>query len=141
MYKWYHRIFVFVWLTSLSMIISRSIHVASNGIILFFFYGWIIFSCIMHYIFSSIPQLMDIYLGCFHVLAIIKSAAVNIVGVFIFLNYGFLWIYAHEWDCWVIWLFYILVLKYPPYCPPRWLHQFTFPSTHVLSSYISLEVK
>ena len=28
--------FVFVWLTSLSMIISRSIHVAENGIISFF---------------------------------------------------------------------------------------------------------
>ena len=30
-------IFVFLWLTSLSMIISRSIHVAENGIISFFF--------------------------------------------------------------------------------------------------------
>ena len=29
-------IFVFVWLTSLCMIISRSIHVAVNGIISFF---------------------------------------------------------------------------------------------------------
>ena len=31
---WY---FVFVWLTSLSVIISRSIHIAANGIISFFF--------------------------------------------------------------------------------------------------------
>ena len=30
-------IFVFLWLTSLSMIISRSIRVAANGIISFFF--------------------------------------------------------------------------------------------------------
>ena len=29
-------IFVFLWLTSLSMIISRSIHFAANGIISFF---------------------------------------------------------------------------------------------------------
>ena len=29
--------FVFLWFTSLSMTISRSIHVASNGIISFFF--------------------------------------------------------------------------------------------------------
>ena len=35
--KWYHMICVFVYLTSLSMIISRSIHVAANGIISFFF--------------------------------------------------------------------------------------------------------
>ena len=33
-------------LTSLSMTISRSIHVAANGIISFFFYGWVMFDCI-----------------------------------------------------------------------------------------------
>ena len=32
-------VFVFLFLTSLSMIISRPIHVATNGIILLFFYG------------------------------------------------------------------------------------------------------
>ena len=35
-------VFVFVWLTSLSTIISRSIHVAANGIVSFLFYGWVI---------------------------------------------------------------------------------------------------
>ena len=35
-YKWYHVIFVFVWLSSLSMTISRPIHVVANGIISFF---------------------------------------------------------------------------------------------------------
>ena len=35
-YKWYHMVFLFLWLTSLSLTISRSIHVAANGIILFF---------------------------------------------------------------------------------------------------------
>ena len=30
--KWYHMIFVFVWLTSLSMISPRSIHVGANDI-------------------------------------------------------------------------------------------------------------
>ena len=30
-------VFIFVWLTSLSMIISRFIHVAANGIFSFFF--------------------------------------------------------------------------------------------------------
>ena len=34
--KWYHMIFVLVWLSSLSIIISRSIHFAANGIIPFF---------------------------------------------------------------------------------------------------------
>ena len=39
MCKWYNRVFIFLFLTflvSLSMIISRSIHVAANGIISFF---------------------------------------------------------------------------------------------------------
>ena len=44
-YKWYHMIFVFLWLTSLSMTICRYIHVAATDIILFFFfYGWVVFS-------------------------------------------------------------------------------------------------
>ena len=34
---------VFVWLTSLSMIISRSIHVAANDVISFFFYQFSLF--------------------------------------------------------------------------------------------------
>ena len=38
-------IFVFVWLTSLSMIISRSTHVAADGIISVF-HGWVIFHCV-----------------------------------------------------------------------------------------------
>ena len=35
--SWPNRIFIFLWLASLSMIISRSMHVAANGIISFFF--------------------------------------------------------------------------------------------------------
>ena len=35
-HKWYHVVLVFFWLTSLSMIISRTIHVATNSIISFF---------------------------------------------------------------------------------------------------------
>ena len=39
-------IFVFFCLTSLTVIISRSVHDAANGILSFFFNGWIIFHCI-----------------------------------------------------------------------------------------------
>ena len=37
-------------------------------------------------------------LGCFYILAIVISAAVNI-GVYVSLNYGFAWIYAQELGC------------------------------------------
>ena len=47
----------------------------------------------------------DGLLGCFHVLAIINSAAMNI-GVHVSLNFGFLGVYAQQWDCWVIWQLY-----------------------------------
>ena len=59
-YKWYHMMFVFHCLTSLSTIISRSIHVVANGIISFFL--WL--SNIPWYICTTfslpIPLSMDI---------------------------------------------------------------------------------
>ena len=60
----YKHSFTFsVWLISLSIIPSRSIHFVTNGKILFFFYCWVIF----HYIY--VPQLLyplvyNIYVNC-----------------------------------------------------------------------------
>ena len=83
------------------MINSRSMHVvAKNNIISFFFMANIpLYICICHiFIHSSVGGC----LGGFHALAVVNSVAMN-WGTSIFLNYGFLWLYAQEWDCWIIW--------------------------------------
>ena len=47
---------------------------------------------------------VDGHLGCFHVLAIVNSAAMDIGVACIFSNYGFLWIYTQEWYYWIIYM-------------------------------------
>ena len=65
-----------VWLTSLSMIISRSIHVATNGISSFFLMPeWysVVYMFHIFFIHSSVNG----HLGGFHVLATVNSAVMN----------------------------------------------------------------
>ena len=78
-YKWYHVVLsLSFWLTSLSMIVFRSIPVAANGITLFFFLRLSIISFYMsiHHVFF-IHSFIHRHLGCFHVLGVVNSAAVT----------------------------------------------------------------
>ena len=79
------------------MTTSRSIHVAANGIILFLFMAEKYPIVSMHHIFL-IHFSMDRHLGCFQVLAIVNSAAVNTGAYVSFQIMVFFQIYAQEWD-------------------------------------------
>ena len=38
---------------------------------------------------------------------------------------------TQQWNCWIIWQLYFQFLEEPPYCFPKWPHQFTFlPTVH-----------
>ena len=69
-------VYFFVWLTSLSMIISKSIHVAANGI-LSFFYDWVASIVYMYHKILT-HSFVNGQLSCFHVLVVaLFSAAMN----------------------------------------------------------------
>ena len=81
-YKWAHVVFVFFFLTSLSLRISSCIHVAAKGLISFFFYGWVVFHYIHMYHIFFIHSPVNGHSGGFHVLALVNSTSMNIGACF-----------------------------------------------------------
>ena len=82
-HRWVISFDICLWLSSLSMIISRSIHVAANGIISLFFL-WLssiplcVCLCVWYIYMYKWYISVCLGLGCFHVLAIVDSAAMSI---------------------------------------------------------------
>ena len=85
------------------------------------------------------PVVYQWALGLFLCLGYRKRCCYEHWDMCIFSNQSFrlFWIYAQEWDCWVIWQFYFQVFKEPPYFSPQWLYQFTFPPTVYQASLFS----
>ena len=90
------------------------------------FYGLVVFHCIYYHIFF-IYSSVNGHLGCFHVLVIVNSAAMNTgmhvsFRIMFFSRYmprsGIAGSYGNR---------FFQFFKETPYCSPQWLHQFTFP--------------
>ena len=43
---------------------------------------------------------------------------VELWGIRVSFNSGFLGVYAQQWDCWVVWQFYFQFFKESPHCSP-----------------------
>ena len=68
----------------------------------------------MYYVFC-IHSSVNGHIGCFHILFFLNSATVNIKHACIFSNLSFVWIYAQEWYCWIIWQLYFWFSEEPSY--------------------------
>ena len=78
-----------LWFISLTVIASKSIHVANGKVV--FFNNWVVLHCIyVPHLYSSVDE----HLSCIHILAIVSNAAINLRLYVFFLIIFFSW-YIH----------------------------------------------
>ena len=97
------------WLTSLCIISSSFIHLIRTDSNVFF-NGWLIFHCVY------VPQLSYPFIcwwtsRLFPCPGYYKQCCNEYWGTCVSFNSGFLGVYAQQWDCWVIWQFYLQFFK------------------------------
>ena len=90
-------IFVFLCLTYFTQYGSPQVHSCCCKWHYFILFLWPNNSSIYMYHIFFIQSSLVGCIGCFHVLAVVNSASTN-MGCIIFLNYGFAWIGASEWN-------------------------------------------
>ena len=121
-----------------SIIGSRFIHLIRTNSNVFFFIAeqYSIVMYVPHLLCPSLCQWTFRLLPC---PGYYKQCCSKLWGACIFWNYDFIWIYAQEWDCWIIWQLYFQFLKEHPNCFSQWLYQFieTFPPTVQEGSFFS----
>ena len=77
------------------MALSSFVHIAANGSVSFFLMAKYYSIVYMHHIFFIHPSVNGRF-GCFRILVIVNSAAVN-TGVHVSFSIMFFWLYAWEW--------------------------------------------
>ena len=114
-YEWYQMMFVvFHYLISHSMINSRSIQFAANGIVSFFL--WL--SNIPLYVCATSPLSIPVdgHLGFFHCLNYCEKCCSEHRGASVFLNYSFFLLRAQEWIARSYGISIFSFFEEPPYC-------------------------
>ena len=104
--KSYHMTPVFLCLTSLIMTLSTSFLVA-DGAWCYPLSGWVILFCVPSLI---CPFMCPYPLRLLPCPGCCSQCCHEHWDAPVFSKYGFLWIYAQKWDCWVLWYFSILFL-------------------------------